>query len=134
MRITISALAAGVSLFFAAVSAPAHHAFTAEFDANQPVTLRGTVSKFEFVNPHSWIHIDVKGPDGQVTTWMVEGGSPNVLIRKGLNKNSLPIGTEVIVEGYRAKSGKARANGRDITLSDGRRILLGGSAPDAGKP
>jgi len=93
--------------------------------------LRGTVAKVELINPHSWIHIDVKGDDGQVVRWMVEGGTPNTLLRRGFTKNSLPIGTEIIADGYRAKDGSNRANGRDITFPDGRKIFLGGSSPDA---
>src|SRR5512137_1106015 len=100
MRIKLAI--AGVIL---SVAAPiyAHHAFAAEFDATKPVKLRGTVSKMEWINPHSWIHIDVKGDDGKVTTWMVEGGSPNALFRRGLSKESLPVGTEILVDGYLAK-------------------------------
>jgi hypothetical protein len=109
------------------VAAPiyAHHAFAAEFDSTKPVKLRGTVSKMEWINPHSWIHIDVKGDDGKVTTWMVEGGSPNALFRRGLSKESLPVGTEILVDGYLAKDGSNRANGRDITFPDGKKLFLG---------
>jgi hypothetical protein len=107
----------------------AHHAFSAEFDANRPVTLKGKVTQWELVNPHSWLHIDVKNEDGTVTNWMIEGGSPNALLRLGLNKNALPPGTEIVVEGYRAKDGGNSAVGRNITFPDGKRMLLGGSAP-----
>ena len=110
-----------------------HHAFTAEFDSNKPVKLRGTVAKVDMVNPHSWIYVDVKNPDGTITQWMVEGGSPNALVRHGFTKNSLPKGTEVIFEGFQAKDGSSRANGRDITLADGKKLSLGSSG-DQGPP
>ena len=127
MRTKLAVVVAGVAL---GLSAPmqAHHAFSAEFDASKPVKLRGKVSKIELINPHSWIHIDVVGADGQVVTWMIEGGSPNALIRQGITKNSLPIGTELLVDGYRAKDGANRAVGKDVTLADGKRLFLGGSA------
>lgn len=111
----------------AAASASAHHAFSAEFDAKKPVKMTGVVTKVEFINPHSWIHIDVTGEDGKVTAWMIEGGSPNTLFRRGINKDSLPKGTVVVVDGYQAKDGSNRANGRDVTLQDGRKLFLGGS-------
>ena len=115
-----------------AAAAPmwAHHAFSAEFDAQKPVKLKGTVAKVEFINPHSWIHIDVKDADGKVTRWMVEGGSPNALFRRGVNKDALPQGTEILVDGYQAKDGSNRANGRDITFADGKKLFVGGSNPD----
>jgi hypothetical protein len=109
----------------------AHHAFSAEFDEKKPLKLQGTVTKWELVNPHSWIHLDVKGPDGTVVKWMVEGGSPNSLFRNGFSRESLPEGTEIIVEGYRAKDGADRAVGANITYKDGRRLFMGGSAPGA---
>jgi len=108
----------------------AHHAFAAEFDAQKPVKLTGTVANVEFINPHSWIHIDVKEPDGKVTRWMIEGGSPNALFRRGVTKDSLPKGVEIKVDGYQAKDGSNRANGRDITFADGRKLFVGGSNPD----
>ena len=108
----------------------AHHAFAAEFDIKKPVKLQGTVTKMEWINPHAWIHINVKGPDGQVTSWMVEGGSPNILLRRGFSKQSLEEGTVVIVEGYQAKNGENRANGSNITFTDGKRLFLGGSNPN----
>jgi hypothetical protein len=109
----------------------AHHAFAAEFDANQPVTLRGTVTRVEWINPHTWIHIDVKNTDGSVAEWMIEGGTPNTLLRNGVDRKSLPAGTEIVVDGYKAKSGLNRANGRDITLADGRKLQLGSSLTGA---
>ena len=117
-------------LLMAAAPTWAHHAFAAEFDAQKPVKLRGTVAKVEFINPHSWIHIDVKDTDGKVTRWMVEGGSPNALFRRGVTKDALPQGTEISVDGYQAKDGSNRANGRDITFADGRKLFVGGSNPD----
>jgi hypothetical protein len=109
----------------------AHHAFAQEFDEKKPITLKGTVTKWEIINPHSWIHLDVKNPDGSVTSWMIEGGSPNNLFRLGFTKDSLPPGTEIVVEGYQAKDGANRAVGKNLTLSDGKRLFLGGSAPGA---
>ena len=108
----------------------AHHAFAAEFDINRPLKLQGAVTQVEWVNPHSWIHLDVKGPDGKVTNWMVEGGSPNVLLRRGFTKKSLEVGTEIVVEGFQAKNGENRANGANITFRDGKRLFLGGSNPE----
>src|SRR5262245_58386052 len=101
----------------------AHHAFASEFDGNKPVKLAGTVTKMEWVNTRSWIHIDVKQPDGTVEKWMIEGGTPNTLVRRGLRRTDLPAGTEIVVVGYRAKDGGLRANGRDITLPDGRQLF-----------
>jgi hypothetical protein len=122
------AISCVVSMLSAAVWA--HHAFAAEFDINKPVTLTGTVTQMEWINPHAWIHIDVKGPDGKVTSWMVEGGSPNILLRRGFTKHSLETGTEIVITGYQAKSGENRANGANITFKDGKRLFLGGSNPD----
>ena len=127
----------GVCLW-ASMAAPAfaHHSFAAEFDAKAPVTLHGTVTQMEWVNPHSWIHLDVKNADGTVTTWMIEGGTPNTLLRRGCTKDSLKAGTELTVEGYRAKNGANRANGRDLILPGGKRLFLGSSgtgAPEDGK-
>lgn len=111
----------------------AHHSFAAEFDQNKPIKLHGVVTKMEWINPHSWIHIDVKGDDGKVVNWMVECGSPNTLFRRGLTKDSLPVGTEINVDGYLAKDGENKANGRDVTLADGRKLFLGSSNPEAEK-
>ena len=124
------AVASGV-LMLGAVPAWGHHAFAAEFDSKKPVHLVGTVSKLELINPHAWIHVDVTGPDGKVTGWMIEAGSPNVLLRRGFTKASVPVGTHVVVEGYQAKDGSNRANGRDITLPDGKKLFLGSSGTGA---
>ena len=113
--------------------ASAHHSFAAEYDANTPVKLTGSVTKMAWINPHSWIYIDVKKPDGNVESWAVEAGPPGTLIRAGFSKESLVPGTVIVVNGYRAKDGALRANGRDITLPDGRLLFVGGSSPDAPK-
>ena len=135
MRTKLFGIIAGAALLVAAAAVPvvAHHSFAAEFDAKKPVKLRGTVKKMEWINPHSWIHIDVKNPDGTVTTWMVEGGAPNALIRRGWNRKSLPAGTEILVEGFQAKDGAPRANGRDITFPDGKKLFVGSSGTGAPK-
>ncbi len=130
MRKKLAILLGIAGLLMAAAPMWAHHAFAAEFDAQKPVKLRGTVVKVEFINPHSWIHMDVKDADGKVTRWMVEGGSPNALFRRGVNKDALPQGTEIMVDGYQAKDGSNRANGRDITFADGKKLFVGGSNPD----
>ena len=113
-----------------------HHSFAAEFDANKPITLKGTVTKIDLVNPHSWLYINVKETDGKIVNWAIEMGSPNNLIRRGVSKNSVPIGTEVSVEGFRAKDGSSTANGTTIKLPDGRQLFAASSAPaapDAGR-
>lgn len=120
-----------VLLAAAAAQVQAHHSFAAEFDANQPVTLKGTVTRMEWINPHAWIHLDVKKPDGTVEQWMIEGGTPNTLVRRGFTKTSLKEGTEITVEGFRAKNGKLRANGRDLVLPDGKRLFMGSSGTSA---
>jgi hypothetical protein len=124
-------LVASLNLVLTSTPVRAHHAFSAEFDANQPITLRGTVARVEWINPHSWIHVDVKNPDGKVDRWMVEGGNPSVLLRRGFTKDSLPAGTEIVVEGFRAKGNPLRANGRDITFPDGKKLFMGSSGTGA---
>ena len=122
---------AAIGVCAVALPLEAHHAFSAEFDAKRPVKLRGVVTKMEWINPHSWIHIDVKDGAGKVTPWMVEGGAPNALLRRGFTKASLPIGTEVVIEGYQAKDGSTKANGRDITLPNGSKLFVGSSGTGA---
>jgi hypothetical protein len=134
MRRQLALMLAGVGVLLATLPALGHHAFTAEFDAKKPLKLRGTVAKIELINPHSWIHIDVKNPDGTTTRWMIEGGTPNTLLRRGFTKNSLPLGTEILVDGYQAKDGSNRANGRDLTFPDGKKIFLGSSSPEGPPP
>jgi hypothetical protein len=121
----------GALLLASGASLSAHHSFAAEFDANQPVQLKGTVAKVEWINPHTWIHLDVKKADGTTERWMIEGGTPNTLLRRGLTKASLPEGTELVVDGYKAKNGSNRANGRDVTFTDGRKMFLGSSGTGA---
>jgi len=122
-------------LVAAAVPVVAHHAFGAEFDANRPVLLKGKVTKVEWVNPHAWIHLAVE-KDGKTEDWMVEGGTPNTLLRRGIDRNSLKIGTEIVVDGYQSKDRSNRANGRDVTFPDGKKLFMGSSgtgAPRDGK-
>ena len=132
MRTKMSVLVAGLGLLLAAAPAAAHHAFNSEFDATKHVDFRGTVTKMEWINPHAWIHIDVKGDDGKVTPWMIEAAAPNALLRRGWTKNSLAAGTEILVEGYQAKDGANRANGSIITFTDGKKLFVGSSAGDPG--
>jgi hypothetical protein len=125
------AAAAGVCILLAAAPAWSHHSFPAEYDGDKPVKLQGTVKKVEWINPHCWITIEVKR-DGAVQTWEIEAGAPNALFRRGFTKDSLPLGTEIVVDGYLAKNGTQRANGRDLTLPDGRKLFMGSSNPDSG--
>ena len=128
-----AALAAAGLLLVAAATTPviAHHAFGAEFDPNRPVLLRGPVVKVEWVNPHAWIHMEVTNEDGTKEVWMVEGGTPNTLLRRGLRRDSIVPGTMIIVDGYQSKDRTARANGRDVTFEDGRKFFMGSSGTGA---
>ena len=134
MRTKLALVVAGASLLLAAVPVWAHHAFAAEFDAKKPVKLQGKVTKMEWINPHAWIHLDVKNADGTVTNWMVEGGTPNTLLRRGFTKDSLQPGTDIVVDGYQAKDGSFRANGRDVTFADGRKLFIGNQNAGEGAP
>ena len=134
MRTKLAILFAVTALLAAAVPVWAHHAFAAEFDAKKPLKLEGVLKKWEMINPHSWFHIDVKGSDGKVVTWMVEGGSPNQLIRLGVTKETVPVGTRLLIDAYHAKDGSNKAVGRDFVLPDGKRLFLGGSAAAADAP
>ena len=130
-KLVVTLLAVG--LIAAAAPLWAHHAFSSEFDISKPLTLKGTFTKWEMINPHSWFHIDVKGPDGKVTEWMIEGGSPNTLIRLGVTKYTVKVGTELTIEAYQAKEGTNKAVGRNFILADGSRLFLSesGAVPGA---
>ena len=133
MRGKLAVAVVGVGLLVAAAPLVAHHSFAAEYDATKPVKMTGTVTQMEWINPHAWIHMDVKQPDGKVVNWVVEAATPDTLVRRGFNKQSLLAGTVILVEGYQAKDGAMRANGRDITYLDGRKLFVGSSgtgAPD----
>jgi hypothetical protein len=129
MRVTVASLALGMTLLIP-LSVIAHHSFSAEFDAQLPVTLRGKITKVERTNPHGWIFVDVQGPDGKVVNWAIETNSPLALARQGLTKDSLPIGTEIIASGFRARNGSPTINGEDIRLPDGRRLFVGSAGGD----
>ena len=131
VRLTIAIVALGVFLTGTAATVVAHHAFAAEFDSNRPVEFTGTITKMEWLNPHVWLHMDVKKPDGTTESWAFEAGTPNVLFRRGFNKQSLLPGTVVKVDGYQAKDGTRRANGRDLTFTDGKRLFMGSSGTGA---
>jgi len=131
MRTPLFIAAASLVVLAAGEPLVAHHSFAAEFDGSKPVTLKGTVTKMEWINPHAWLHIDVKGPDGKVVPWMVEGGAPNALLRRGWNRNSVVAGMVVVVEGFRAKDGSNRANGREVMLPDGKKLFVGSSGTGA---
>jgi hypothetical protein len=133
MRTRLVSLVAGAWLAAHGGAALAHHSFAAEFDANKPVKLEGVVTKMDWINPHSWIHLEVTDAKGQKVEWMIEGGAPNALLRRGWNRTSLPAGTKIMVLGFQAKDGSFRANGRDITFADGKKLFVGSSgtgAPD----
>ena len=133
MRTKLCMVAAGLGLLAALTATPvvAHHAFNSEFDAKRPVKFKGTVTKMVWVNPHAWIYIEVKKADGSVEEWMVEAGTPNTLLRRGLTRQALPIGTEITVDGYQSKDGSLRANGRDLTLPNGQTLFIGSSGTGA---
>ena len=133
MRAKTYLMIAGVGLLLAPVSVDAHHAFSAEFDANKPVTLRGTITKVDWTNPHIWIHLEVKDPNGKVNEWQIEGGAPNAMFRRGWNMESIKPGTQVSIDGFQAKNSKYRANGKDVLLPDGRKLFVG-STGNTGAP
>ena len=121
----------GIGLLVLGASVQAHHAFSAEFDANKLVRLAGKITKMEWINPHSWMHLDVEKDDGTVESWMIEAGPPGALVRRGWSRDSVIPGTAVLVEGYQALDGAFRANGRDVTFPDGRRLFAGSSGTGA---
>lgn len=131
MRTKLLVLIAWAGVLCAGRTAMGHHAFAAEFDAARPIKLKGTVIKVEWINPHTWIHIDVKDGNAKPGTWMIEGGPPNALYRRGFTRESLPVGAEILVDGFMAKDGSQRANGRDLVFSDGRKLFLGSSGTGA---
>jgi hypothetical protein len=131
MRTPLVVLAATLAVVGVVPPLAAHHSFAAEFDGSKPVTLKGTVTRMEWTNPHAWLHIDVKGPDGKVASWMVEGGAPNALLRRGWNRNSVAVGTAVVVQGFRARDGSNRASGGDLTLPDGKKLFIGSTGTGA---
>ena len=134
-RLVTLLLGAAAGLFIASPPAIAHHAFGAEFDANRPVLLKGRIVKVEWVNPHTWLHVEITKEDGSKEVWMVEGGSPNSLLRRGATKNSFPPGTEVVVDGYQARDhSELRANARNVTFTDGRKLFLGSTGTGAPPP
>jgi len=130
-KIALAAFSGALTVGAAAQQALAHHSFAAEFDADQPVTLEGTITQMEWINPHTWMHIDVVNDDGSVTAWMIEGGTPNTLMRRGFTLDNVKVGTSITVEGFRARNGANRANGRDLILADGSRLFMGSSGTGA---
>jgi len=124
-RSIVTAIACTLAFSAALRPAVAHHSFAAEFDSDQPVTLQGTITRMEWINPHTWMHVDVTNEDGTVTPWMIEGGTPNTLIRRGFTLDTIKVGTEITISGFRARNGADRANGRDILLADGSRLFMG---------
>jgi len=131
MRTPLLVAAALLGMFAARVPLAAHHSFAAEFDGSKPVTLKGTVTKMEWTNPHAWLHVDVKGPDGKVVEWLIEGGAPNALLRRGWNRESVAAGTAILVQGFRARDGSNRASGGDVTLPDGKKLFIGSTGTGA---
>ncbi len=131
LKVGAATIALATLLVAGGVPVGAHHAFGAEFDPNRPVVLRGPVVKVEWVNPHTWIHMEVTGENGSKNVWMVEGGTPNTLLRRGLSRDSIPVGALIVVDGYQSKDRTARANGRDVTFEDGRKFFMGSSGTGA---
>ena len=131
MRRKFCLAVAGIGLLMGTGPLSAHHAFSAEFDSNSPVKLQGAITKVELVNPHAWIHLEVKKPDGTVENWMVEGGTPNTLQRRGITRDTIKIGTIIVVDGFRSKDGTLKANGRDLTFPDGKTLFMGSSGTGA---
>ena len=129
MRHKPAAALAALGLLTAALPVSAHHSFAGEFDVNKPVQLQGTLTRVEWINPHAWFHIDVKKPDGVVESWAIEAGTPNTLFRRGITRDSVKVGTVIHVDGYLAHDGSRKANGRDMTLPDGRKLFLSGAGP-----
>src|SRR5262245_18336426 len=134
MRALLSSAVAVLASLIAAAPAMAHHSFSAEFDQEKPLKLQGTVTKMEWINPLSWIHLSVKAASGEAAEWMIECGTPNLMLRRGFTAKSLAAGTEIVVEGYGARDGSNKASGSSITFTDGRKLFVGGSSPDQGPP